>query len=139
MGAWYTIGLFAGIGVGLGVVLAGILGAVRGAAVLAALLGAVAGALVGLGIADPEEAIAGAVGGLLGGFGASLIVTAALGRGGTRGATAFLVAFAGIGLAVLALVPIVGYVEAVTLPVLGARLRRRADGRYQGLRILARD
>ena len=39
----------------------------------------------------------------------------------------------------LALIPAVGYLEAVATPVIGARLRRRAGGRYAGLRILAKD
>ncbi len=50
-----------------------------------------------------------------------------------------LVGLAGVGLAVLALIPVVGYLEAVVIPVLAVRLRRRDDGRFAGLRILARD
>ncbi|HSL64394.1 MAG TPA: hypothetical protein VK874_07010 [Gaiellaceae bacterium] len=139
MGMWYTIGLFTGIGVGAGLVLAGLLGATRGAAVLAALGGAVAGALLGLALADVEEAAGGAAGGLLGGFGASQVVAGALRAGGTRVATAFLVGLGGVVLAVLALIPVVGYIEAVGVPAVAARLRRRAGQRYAGLRILARD
>ena len=41
--------------------------------------------------------------------------------------------------AVLALVPVLGYLEALLSPIVGARLRRRADQRYAGLRILAKD
>jgi hypothetical protein len=44
-----------------------------------------------------------------------------------------------LGLALLAFIPLVGYLEAVALPVLGARLRRREPARYAGLRSLARD
>lgn len=139
MGTWYTIGLFAGVGVGAGLVLAGLLGAARGAAVLAALGGAVAGALLGIGLADVEEAGAGAVGGLLGGFGAAQVVSGALRGGGTRVATALLVGLAGVVAAALALIPVVGYLEAVAVPAVAARLRRRAGRRYAGLRILARD
>jgi hypothetical protein len=40
---------------------------------------------------------------------------------------------------VLAFVPILGYVEAVTAPVVGERLRRRAATKYAGLRVLAKD
>ena len=40
---------------------------------------------------------------------------------------------------VLALVPVLGYLEALLSPIVGARLRRRADQRYAGLRILAKD
>jgi hypothetical protein len=42
-------------------------------------------------------------------------------------------------LAALALVPFVGYLEAVALPALAARARRRRPERYAGLRSLARD
>jgi hypothetical protein len=139
VGAWYTIGLFAGVGVGVGLVAAGLLGAARGGAILAALVGAVGGALLGLGLADAEEAVAGAIGGVLGGLGAAPLVAGALARGGTRAATALLVAVAGIVVALLALIPIVGYVEAVVVPALAERLRRRSGRRYAGLRILARD
>jgi hypothetical protein len=39
----------------------------------------------------------------------------------------------------LAFVPVVGYLEAAALPVLGLRLRRREPERHAGLRTLARD
>jgi hypothetical protein len=42
-------------------------------------------------------------------------------------------------LALLALIPLVGYLEAVAVPAVAARLRRRAGARYAGLRVLARD
>ena len=41
--------------------------------------------------------------------------------------------------ALLALVPVVGYIEAIAVAALGLRLRRRAGKRYAGLRTLARD
>ena len=44
-----------------------------------------------------------------------------------------------LGLAALAFVPAVGYLEAVALVVLAVRARRRRPGRYAGLRSLARD
>ena len=44
-----------------------------------------------------------------------------------------------IVLALLAFVPVLGYVEAVAAPIVGWRLQRRAGARYAGLRILARD
>jgi hypothetical protein len=40
---------------------------------------------------------------------------------------------------VLALIPGVGYLLAVAVPALAARLRRRESRRYAGLRVLARD
>ena len=58
--------------------------------------------------------------------------------GGTRGGTALLVAGAAVIAAALAWIPVVGFVEAVALPALAVRLRRRAPERYAGLRTLAK-
>ena len=107
-----------------------------GAAVVAAALG---GAVVGVAVGDLAETLGGAVGGLAGSLGSAQVVRGALRRGGTRGGTAVLVGLAAVGIAVLALIPVVGYVEAVAVPALAARLRRRGGDRYAGLRILARD
>ena len=52
---------------------------------------------------------------------------------------ALLVVIGAVVVAALAFVPVVGYVEALALPALGMRLRRRAGKRYAGLRTLARD
>lgn len=139
MGGWYTIGLATGLGVALGVLLSGALGSTRFGFPVALLLGAAAGAGLGLVLFGPPEALGGAVGGALGGAGAVELVRGALGRGGTRGATALLVAGGAVLLAALALIPLVGYVEAVVAPALAARLRRRAGRTYAGLRILNRD
>ncbi|HVH52217.1 MAG TPA: hypothetical protein VM690_08740, partial [Gaiellaceae bacterium] len=79
------------------------------------------------------------VGGLLGALGAVTVVRGALGRGGTRGGTGVLVAAAALLVAGLALVPVVGFIEALALPALAVRLRRRSPERYAGLRTLARD
>ena len=46
---------------------------------------------------------------------------------------------ASLAVAGLSLVPVLGYVVAAFSPVLGERLRRRAAGRYAGLRVLAKD
>jgi len=46
---------------------------------------------------------------------------------------------AALAVAGLAFVPVVGYLEALLAPLLGERLRRRAAGRYAGLRVLAKD
>jgi hypothetical protein len=67
-----------------------------------------------------------------------VIVRGALRRGGTRGGTALLVAVAAVAAAGLAFVPVVGFVEAVALPALAVRLRRRSPERYAGLRTLAK-
>lgn len=128
--------MWLGLGVGLGVALAGILGGVRALALVAG----TAGALVAGYLLDGwEQAAAGGIGGLLGAAGALQLTSGALRRGGTRGGTAVLVAIAGIVLAVLAFIPVLGYVEALAVPALAARLRRRLPERYAGLRSLARD
>ena len=140
MGAWYWIGVAAGIGAAAGVLLAGALRAVVAVAVVAA----AAGAALGYGIDAWQpgswgDVAAGAVGGLFGAFGAAQIVRGALRRGGTAGGTAVIVAGAALVVAGLAWVPALGYLEALGLPVLAARLRRRSPERYAGLRTLARD
>jgi hypothetical protein len=66
--------------------------------------------------------------------GAALIAWYALRRLST--AARPLAAFAS---AVLAFVPVLGYALVVVVPLAGARLSRRADTRYAGLRILAKD
>ena len=137
MGAWYWIGVSAGLGATIGVLLAG----------FAARAAAVAGVLVGAGVGYAVDAwqpgswgdvVAAALGGLLAGIGAAVIVRGALRRGGTRGGTAILVAGAALVAAGLAFVPAVGYLEAVALSAFAVRLRRRQPERYAGLRTLAK-
>jgi hypothetical protein len=94
---------------------------------------------VGLAFFDWPEALGGGIGGVLGALGAAGIVQGTLRRGGTRGGTAVIVGLAGVGVAALAFIPVVGYLEAAVIPVLAVRLRRREGGRFAGLRILARD
>jgi hypothetical protein len=139
MWEWYRIGVALGVGVGIGVLAAALLARGKGWIVAAALAAAIAGFAVGLAIDDWEEAAAGAAGGALGSLGAFELVRGALRRGGTRGATIVLVALGALGVAALALIPAVGYLEALAAPVLGVRLRRRTGERYAGLRTLARD
>jgi hypothetical protein len=140
MGAWYWIGVSAGLGVGAGVLIAGVAARLN---LLAVILAGIAG--LGLGFAVDAwqpggvgDVIGGAVGGLLAALGAVVIVKGALRRGGTSGGTALLVAGAALVAAGLAWVPIVGYLEALALPALANRLRRREPERYAGLRTLAK-
>ena len=133
----WLIGFAAGAGASFGLLLAGVLGSLRGAAAIATFGAAAAGAGFGLIFGWPE-AVAGAVGGLLGGFGAAVFVGGAMRRGGTAGGTALLVILAAIGTFLLALIPFVGYLEAAALPALAARARKRAGEKYAGLRTLAR-
>jgi hypothetical protein len=139
VGDFYTVGVLTGLGVGIGVLAAALLGGIRLGVVLAVAVAAVGGAALGLALADAEEAIGAGVGGAAGSFGAGMLVRGALTRGGARLATGALLGLAGLVLAVLALIPGVGYAEAVALPLVAVRLRRAGSRRYAGLRILARD
>jgi hypothetical protein len=139
MGGWYWIGVAVGIGAALGVFFAGVFVGDRWQLLAAVGLGAVVGAGVGFAFHDWSGAVGGAVGGLAGAFGAAQVAVGTLRRGGTRLGTAVLFTIGALGVAAMAFVPALGYVEAVVLPVLGLRLRRRAGGRFAGLRILARD
>ena len=135
---WYTVGLFAGLGVALGIAVVGVFGG-RRIVLLAPLLAAGLGVALGLVLADVEEAVAGGLGGLLGAFGSTQLVRGALVRGGSRAATAFFVLLGAVVVALLALIPGLGYLIAIAVPALGMRLRRREGKRYAGLRTLARD
>ena len=139
MGAWYTIGLCVGLGTGAGVLLSGLLASWRIGVIVSVVLAAAAGVAAGYAFFDWPEALGGGIGGVLGALGAAGIVQGTLRRGGTRLGTAMLVGLAGVALAVLAFIPVVGYLEAVVVPALAFRLRRRDGGRFAGLRILARD
>jgi hypothetical protein len=140
MGGWYWIGVAAGLGAALGVLIAGgVRRVVLAAAFAAALAAGVGVALDAWQPGGVGDVVAAALGGALGAFGAAQIVHGALRRGGTRGGTAVIVAGAAIVAAGLAWAPVVGYLEALALPVLAARLRRREPERYAGLRTLARD
>ena len=138
MGAWYTIGLVLGLGLGLGLILTGLLGVNTVGLGLAVVVGVAGGALVGFAIGDTAETIAGAIGGLLGAVSAAAAVGGALRRGATRLGLAAFVGMAGVLVALLGLIPFVGYVEAVLLPVLALRMRGRQAARFAGLRTLAK-
>jgi hypothetical protein len=144
VGSWYWIGVALGLGTAVGVLVAGAVGAVRTVVLVAAVAVALAGAAVGFGI-DKWQAgswgdiVAAAAGAVLGLFCAAQVVAGALRRGGTRGGTGTLVGGGALVLAGAAFIPVVGYLEAVALPALVARLRRAQPERYAGLRTLARD
>jgi hypothetical protein len=138
MGDWYAVGVFAGIGVALGIAAVAAFGGSR-LARAAPLLAAVAGAALGFALGDIEDAVAGGLGGLLGGAGMLQLVSGALRRGATRLATALLLVVVALGMAAIAFIPVVGYLEAIVLPVLGMRMRKRGVKRHAGLRTLAKD
>ena len=143
MGAWYWIGVSLGLGAAVGVLIGGAVGAVR-TIVFAAGVAVLAGAAIGFGIDEWQpggwgDIVAAAIGGLLGLLATAQIVSGALRRGGTRGGTATLVTGAALVVAGLSFIPVVGYVVAVALPAVAARVRRTRPERYAGLRTLARD
>jgi len=138
VGAWYTIGLCLGIGLGIGVVLVGVLGSNLLGVGAGAIVGAGIGAAVGLAVGDAAEAIAGGIGGFLGALSAAAVVHGALRRGGTRMGIAAYVGALGLVICLLALIPIVGYLQAVAIPLGAARMRGRQAARFAGLRTLAK-
>lgn len=138
MGSWYTIGLCLGLGLGIGVALIGILGANVLGVGAGVVIGAVVGAAIGLAIGDTAEVVAGGTGGFLGALAAAAVVYGALRRGGTRLGIAAYVGVLGLVVSMLALIPVVGYVEAVAIPLFAARMRGRRAARFAGLRTLAK-
>jgi len=138
MGDWYTIGLCLGLGLGIGLLLSGVLASTVVGAGAATVLGAAAGAVVGYAIGDGAETVAGGIAGALGALSGAAIVYGALRRGATRIGLAAYVGAIGILVCLLALIPVVGYVTTVGIPVLAARLRGRRAARYAGLRTLAK-
>jgi len=144
VGSWYWIGVSAGLGTAVGVLLAGSLGAGRAQRIAAILLAGAAGAGIGYAIGNWQsggwgDRAAGIVGGIAGALGATETVSGALRRGGTRAGSAALVGGAALVLAVLAWIPVAGYLIALALLVLVPLLIRRRPERYAGLRTLARD
>jgi len=138
VGSWYWIGLAVGLGVALGVLCAGALASSRLGTLVAVLLAAGGGILIGLGLGEWGEALGGAIGGVLGVGGSAQFVQGALRRGGTQLATAVWIALGALLIGALALIPVVGYLEAVALPIIGVRLRTRMPKKYAGLRSLAK-
>jgi hypothetical protein len=138
MGEWYDIGVTVGIGVAAGVAFAGVLAGLR-FGFAATLLGAViVGVVAGLLVNGWTGAIGGIVGGIVGSVSAATVVRGAGRRGATVGGTALLLVGAAVVIGLLALIPVVGYVEAVVLPGLAARRARRTPDKYEGLRSLAK-
>ena len=138
MGDWYEIGITVGIGVAAGIAFAGVLAGLRfgfATTLLGALVvGVVAGTLVNgwIGVGG------GVVGAVIGAVSAAAIVRGANRRGATPGGTAFLLIGAAIVVGLLALIPVVGYLEALLMPVIAARRARNGPEKYAGLRSLAK-
>lgn len=124
---WYLLGVATGLGVAAGVATVWLAGRGPLRPLAALTLAAAVALVVVIGVL--------AVGWALVGGGAGLALAAASAR---RLAAAALPA-AALAAAALAAVPLAGFAEAVLAPVLGARLGRRAETRYAGLRVLAKD
>jgi hypothetical protein len=135
VGDWYTIGILAGLGAAIGLACTGVLRR----ALLSLVVAVVVAVGIGLAFGQWDEAVGGLAGAACGSLGSAPLVSGALRRGGTRGGTATLLALASLALAALAFVPVLGYLEAAAVPLLGARLRRSSPDRHAGLRTLARD
>jgi hypothetical protein len=135
MGDWYTIGVLVGLGTAIGVAATGALRR----AIAGAVIAVACSLALGFAFGHWDDALGGAVGSVCGAFGSAPLVSGTLRRGGTRGGTATLLALASLVGAALAFVPVLGYLEAIAVPVLGARLRRRSPDKHAGLRSLAKD
>jgi hypothetical protein len=94
--------------------------------------------VVGVVVGDTSETVAGAIGGFDGAASAAALVLGAFRRGATRFGLAALLGIGGVLLALLGVVPGLGYVEAVLLPIVAARMRTRQAQRFAGLRTLAK-
>ena len=117
MGGWYTIGILVGLGTAIGVATVGALARVLPALVVAGAIAAVVGFLVFGWQRGGRRCRRCSVRHVRGGP----IVTGALRRGGTRGGTATLLGLVSLVGAALAFVPVLGYLEALAVPLLGAR------------------
>jgi hypothetical protein len=135
VGDWYTIGILVGLGTSIGVAATGALRRSLAGLIVAV----VVSVAIGLVFGQWDEAAGGAAGAACGALGSAPLVRGTLRRGGTPGGTAMLLALAALAGAALAFVPVLGYLEAVAVPALGARLRSRAPERHAGLRSLAKD
>jgi hypothetical protein len=138
VGNWYEIGITLGLGIAAGLLLAGILAGWR-YGLVTSIAGALAvGVLAGLLVKGWIGLPGALVGALIGAVSASIVARGALRRGATPGGTAFIVGSASIAVALLALIPVAGYVLAVVVPAAAARNTRRQPDRHAGLRTLAK-
>lgn len=135
MGSWYTIGVLLGGGIGIGLLLAGLLASTTRGMVLALILAVAVTAAFVLAF-DEVGAAAAVVGAVIGVLSGWIVVQGALRRGGTRLGVAGLMAAGGLLLALVAVVPVLGYAIGVAVPTYAARLRSRQPSTFAGLRSL---
>jgi hypothetical protein len=134
----WLMGIAAGIGTALGLAAAGAFARSDRAPLLAAAVALVGGGLLGWLLFDWKAGLVGAIAGVLSGFGAGTFARGAVRRGGTPGGTAVILVGAALLALALSFIPIVGFVEAIAIPVVGLRSRQRAGEKYAGLRTLAK-
>ena len=119
----WLIGIAAGIGVALGLAAAGAFARSARAPLLAAAVALVGGGVIGWLVFDWKAGVVGAVAGALSGFGAGTFARGAVSRGGTVGGTAAIfVASRGARFRARRFIPIVGFIEAVAIPVVATAL-----------------
>ncbi|WP_411278197.1 hypothetical protein [Gaiella sp.] len=138
MGEWYEIGVTVGIGVAAGVAFAGVLAGLRFGFASTVLGAVVVGVVAGMLINGWIGVGGGIVGAVIGSVSAASIVRGASRRGATVSGTALLLIGAAIVVGLLALIPVVGYVEALLMPLIAARRARQGPDKYAGLRSLAK-
>jgi hypothetical protein len=138
MGDWYEIGITVGIGVAAGIAFAGVLAGLRFGFATTLLGALVVGVAAGLFVNGWVGAGGGVVGAVIGAVSAAAIVRGAHRRGATLGGTSFFLLGAAVVVGLLALIPVVGYLEAVVLPVVATRRTRSGPEKYAGLRSLAK-
>ena len=135
---WYEIGVTLGLGLAAGVLVAGILGGLR-FGFATSIFGAVGIGVIAGWLVKEEIGIGGGiVGGVIGAISTAIFVRAALATGGSVGATGVILVAAALVIALCSLIPVVGYVFAIVLPVMAYRRWRQLPERYAGLRTLAK-
>jgi hypothetical protein len=134
----WLISISAGAGAAFGVAAAGLLARSARAPLAAALVALLAGGVLAWLVFDWKAAIAGAIAGALCGYGAGVFARGAVSRGGTASGTAVLLVAVAVVVFALALIPFVGFIEAVAIPAFALRARQRAGEKYAGLRTLAK-
>jgi hypothetical protein len=142
VGDWYTIGVALGAGVALGILAGALLAWIKLGWALSTAVAAGVGVVAGLVVnrwmgPDWVAPVAAVAGGVVGAVSASIVVRGTLRRGGTVGGTAFILGSLALVVFLLALVPAVGYVLAVAVPLAAAR-RGSGPDRHAGLRSLAK-
>jgi len=138
VGDWYVIGVTVGVGVAAGILCAGVLVGLSYGWVTSAVGALAIGVVAGLLVHGWTGAGGGIVGAAVGTLSAGVVARGALRSGATIGGTAVILAGAAVFVALLALIPVVGYVLVVALPAVAVRRARSEPERYAGLRTLAK-